>query len=203
MNSNEEKIMAFWQWFVKNESTIKNCIENDIETDREFVVEQLNNHILGVGTLSWDIGLNDENSWFFTVSPNGDRDLFKLSLEIMSYAPEHMDWVFNASKPAKNWDRFFNINDQNLDPQFVDASSWNYVAFEAEDGKAELIFEAANITHLDDETAHDAANFFAVGELGESVKINLISSIAIVQQLNDEDQEDKSPVSELREHLLS
>ncbi|MDX2359422.1 MAG: hypothetical protein QNK23_01355 [Crocinitomicaceae bacterium] len=182
---------------------IKNCIDNDISSERELVIDHLNNHILSIGTLSWDIGLNDSNHWFLTVSPNGDKDLYKISQEIMSFAPEHMDWVFNASKPAQNWNRFFNINDQSLDPQFVDASSWNYVAFEGEDGKAELIFEAVNIDHLDEETSGEAASYFVVAELGEAAKINLISSITIVQQLNDEDQSDKYSVSELRDHLLS
>lgn len=201
MNLNEEKILKFWQWFVKNEGTIKNCIENESSADREVVVDQLNEHILSIGTLTWDIGLDDTNSWFLTVSPNGDKDLFKVTKEIMSYAPDHMNWVFYSSKPAKIWDRTFGVYNTDFDVVDIDASYWHYIAFEEEDGRLELIIEARNIIHLDYETALTAANQFVIHEIGEALKIERVASVEIVDQLDEEYEETKYSVDELKDHL--
>ena len=94
MELNDDTILGFWQWFVKNERTIKECIENDNSVHREFVVEQLNERILSFGMLTWDIGLNEDDNWFLTLSPNGNKDILKISQSIMAEAPDHMDWIF-------------------------------------------------------------------------------------------------------------
>ena len=201
MSANEEKIMAFWQWFVKSESIIKDCIENETEKTREHVVEQLNNLILNIGAFSWDIGLDGSNSWFLTISPNSDKDQFKVSKEIMEYAPTHMNWTFHSSKPAKNWDRIFKIHNHNLDLVNIDANPWNYIVFEEGDGQLELIFEANNITHIDEETALSAAHEFVTHELGEALKIKRIASVKIVVLLESEYDDSKEPISELKDHL--
>lgn len=201
MNSNEEKILKFWQWFVKNEDNIKNCIENESAKDREFIVDQLNEYILDIGTFTWDIGLDDTNSWFLTISPNGDEDLFKVTQEVISYAPDHMNWIFYSSKPAKIWDRKFEIYNTEFDVVSIDASYWHYIAFEDEDGRLELILEARNIIHLDYDTAVTAANQFVIGELGEALQIKRISSIEIVDQFDEEYEETKYSIDELKEHL--
>ena len=201
MSQNEDKIMAFWQWFVKSESIIKDCIENETEKNRDHVVEQLNNLILNIGAFSWDIGLDDSNSWFLTISPNSDRDQFKVSKEIMEYAPDHMNWTFHSSKPAKDWDRTFKIHNYNLDIVDIDANSWNYIVFEEDDGRLELIFEANNMTHIDEETALSAAHQFVTHELGEALKIERIASVEIVPLLESEYDDSKEPITEIKEHL--
>jgi len=201
MESNEDKIMKFWRWFVKSEKLIKDCIENESSTDREYVVDQLNEHILNIGTFAWDIGLNEDNFWFLTISPNGDRDLFEISQEIMGLAPTHLDWSFYSSKPAKNWDRKFSVYNDYLDVVEVDASPWNYICFEEDDGRIELIIEAKNIQNLDSETALSAANQFVTNEIGEELKIQRIASVEIVQLFESEYQDTKYPISELKDHM--
>ena len=201
MEMNDDNIIRFWQWFVKNESTIKECIENDRSEHRQYVVDQMNEHILNLGVLTWDIGLNDDENWFLTLSPNGNQDMLKVSQRIIADAPEHMDWLFYASKPAKNWNRKFTIYDNALDEAFIDASQWHYVVFEEEDGTLELVLEGQNITHLDPEVAETAAEQFVIQELGEVTWILRISSIVIVPVLESEYEATKTPVSELKEHL--
>jgi hypothetical protein len=198
---NEDKIMDFWRWFVKNEGTIQRCIENESQADRDYVVEQMNSLVLNIGTFTWDVGLNDSNNWFLTISPNGDKDLLKLSTEIMAFAPDHMNWEFHASKPAKNWDRKFSVYNDNFDLQDIDAASWHYAVFQEEDGTLELILEAKNIGHLDKETAETAAHQFLTHELGEQLKIERISSVSILHEIELEYQTSKSPISEIKEHL--
>lgn len=197
----DEHIEEFWQWFVKHESMIKNCIENSSADDQEYIVEQLNNFILGVGTLTWDVGLDDQNAWFITVSPNGDRDLYKKSKAIIKQAPTHMDWKFYAAKTARNWNKIFKVYNVDFEEVEIDASNWEYIAFEEDDGTLELILEAKNTKHLDSETALDAANIFVMNELGEALMIDRISKLEIVDEVEAEYQDTKSPVNELKSHL--
>jgi len=201
MELDDGNIQRFWQWFVKNEKVIKECIENQDVKQREFVVEQMNEQILGLGIFMWDVGLNEEECWFLTLSPNGNPDMLKLSQEIMAVAPEYMDWLFYAGKPAKKWNRQFTIYDDYMDEQFIDASQWHFLVFEDEDGKVELVLEAKNISHLDFETAETAAEHFVVHEIGERIRILHISSIVIVPELESEDQSLKIPITELMTHV--
>ncbi len=202
MELNDDTILGFWQWFVKNERTIKECIENDNSVHREFVVEQLNERILSFGMLTWDIGLNEDDNWFLTLSPNGNKDILKISQSIMAEAPDHMDWIFQASKPAKNWNRQFSVYDDYLDEQLVDASNWHYLIFEDGDGKLALVLEAGNVMHLDQELAETAAEKFVIHEIGELHRIQFIGSVEIVAELESEHAAEKTPVTDLKEHLL-
>ena len=65
----------------------------------------------------------------------------------------------------------------------------------------ELIFEANNITHIDEETALSAAHEFVTHELGEALKIKRIASVKIVVLLESEYDDSKEPISELKDHL--
>lgn len=202
MELNDDNILRFWQWFVKSEATIKECIENENSAHREYVIDQMNEHILSLGVLTWDIGLNDDENWFLTLSPNGNHDMLKVSQKIMIDAPEHMDWLFYASKPAKSWNRQFSIYDDNMDEAFIDASLWHYIVFEEEVGKLELVIEAKNIAHLDSEVAETAAEQFVIHELGELTWIKNVASVEIVHALESEFEPTKTPVTELKEHFF-
>jgi hypothetical protein len=201
MALDKDNIFRFWQWFVKSESIIKDCIENENSEQQEYVVEQMNEFILSFGVLTWDIGLNDDDCWFLTISPNGNKDMLEVSRQIMDEAPEHMDWLFYASRPEKNWNRQFTVLDSYMNEQFIDASQWYYLLFDSDDGKLELIIEAQNIPQLDPELAETAAEQFVIQEIGEEARIELISAIIILQTLKIEYQESKTLITELREHL--
>jgi len=201
MELNYDNIIGFWQWFVKNEKLIKDCIENEHSTDREFIVEQMNEYILSFGVLTWDMGLNDDNNWFLMLSPNGDKDMLKVSQHIMIEAPEHMDWLFYASRPAKHWNRQFSVYDEYMDEQFIDASDWHYLFFENEDGKLALVVEAKNVAHLDIEIVETAGEQFVIHEIGELAWMTHIASVEIVPNLESEHEDEKTSVRELKAHL--
>jgi hypothetical protein len=201
MELEENNIERFWQWFVKTEGMIKQCIENEIAEQKENLVDQLNELILDFGLFSWDIGLDDENNWFLLISPNGNSDMFAISKTIISEAPTHLDWRFYSSRPAKKWNRQFTIYDDEMDVQFIDASDWYFLVFTDEEDNLELVIEANNLDHLDSETAEAAAEQFIIHEIGEGFRIEFISSIIVVSELDLEDQSSKIPVSELKEYL--
>ena len=201
MQINEDKLEAFWQWFVKNSTIIKQVIEHNDTNQSERIVEELNNFILDFGMFTWDIGQNEDNVWFFLISPNGDPELLLMSQRIMADAPSHLEWLFLSSRPSKSWDRQFSIYNNEMDLIQIDGTYWSYLAFEEDNGQIELVFEAQNIAHLDEETAEFAVNQFLVNELGEKERILKISSVTVVPIIDEEDQEDKYPIDLIRSHL--
>lgn len=197
---NEEQVEEFWQWFVKNEALVKACITNPENDAREFVIENLNNHILSFGPLKWDLGLNDNNEWFFTISPNCDEHLLEITEEIIALAPHFLNWNFNDSVPAKEWDRQFSLYDHEMEILHVDASKWYYIAFAAGE-KVELIIEAPNMNFAQEETVAVAGNLFLMNEIGERLLIERIDKYSLVPELDEEDQEYKYPIGDLKEHI--
>lgn len=201
MELKDDAIFGFWQWFVKHENVIKACIEEEHSPKQDFVVESMNEHILGIGVLTWDLGLDDSNAWFLMLSPNGNDDMLSVSEQVMLHAPEHMNWLFYAGRPAKNWNRHVTVYDDNLDACSIDANSWQYVVFEEEDGTLEIVLEAQNAAHLDLEILENAAEQFVVQEIGEIVRMRHISTVSIVSELESEFASSKDSIAELKAHV--
>ncbi|MFT5778874.1 MAG: hypothetical protein ACI837_001831 [Crocinitomicaceae bacterium] len=197
----KEKISAFWKWFVDNEQIIKDCLEDEASEDRVYVSDQLNELILDLGTFTWDIGLNDSNEWFLIISPNGNNERHKVSQKIIHAAPYELNWTLHSSKPAKNWDRKFKVYNSELDEVDVDAADWEYIAFDEDDGRVELIIEAKNIRLFDIDTAESAANVFVVNELGEYAKMQRVSKVSIVEAVEEEYADTKTAIRHLRRDL--
>jgi len=193
---NSDKIENFWKWFIANEQQIIEAVERESAT--EHFIENLDNLILDMGMFTWEIGPGKINPWVLTISPNGDKDLIKVSQKIMEEAPNLKNWEFNYSKPAKDWNRKFVLYDDNMDEQHIDASQWNYVALKYDDGMIDLILEAHNIEQLDSETSLTAADLLVVGEIGEETKIDWVLSIEIVNQLESEHASRKTHIQNLR-----
>jgi hypothetical protein len=198
---NKEKINNLWKWFFSNEQVIKDCIENDSASKKDYIIEHLDNLVLDLGVFTWEIGPGINRPWSFTISPNGDKELIKKSKKIIESAPDIADWEFHYSKPAKDWNREFTIFDNFLNKQTINASNWKYVAIKHEDGMIALLLEAKDIEHLDSDTASTAANLVVLSEIGEETKIQHICSIDIVPQLDDKYDSRKSDIKHLKKHI--
>lgn len=198
--SQSDKIEAFWSWFTLNEPTIINAVEEESASD--FIVENLDNLILALGAFSWEIGPGNKKTWCLTISPNENKDLLKISRSIMEIAPNLDKWEFNYFKPAKDWDRKFVVYDDLMNEHAVDAASWNYVALKYPDQMIELIIEADNISHLDQETALTAVSLVVMSELGEEVKISKIAALDVVSNLDDHHSSNRTSIEYLKNHIL-
>ncbi len=196
----EQQAEEFWQWFVKNEALIQGCITNPESESREYVIEHLNNYILAFGPLKWDLGLNDADEWFFVISPNCDEQLLEITSELIEIAPTFLNWQFHDSVPAKDWNRQFSVYDHEMEVLTVDASAWHYIAFTAGE-KVEVILEAPNLNFTNEETTAIIGNLFLLNEIGERLLIERIAKYSLVSELDDEDQEYKYPIGDLREHV--
>ncbi len=198
---NEEKIDNLWKWFLNNEKVIRDCIENDSVSKKEYVVEHLDNLVLDLGVFAWEISPGINKPWSFTISPNGDKELIKKSKKIIESAPDLTDWEFHYSKPAKDWNREFTIFDSFMTKQTINASGWKYVAIQQKDGMIALLLEAKNMEHIDSETASTAADLVILNEIGEETKIYHICTIDIVHQLDDEHASRKADIKHLKKHI--
>jgi hypothetical protein len=200
---NEENILDFWRWFVKNESRIQQCILNNDAKEQEKIVYSLNEYVLGFGAFSWDIGQNDEDQWFFTISPNLNIELLETSKSVIELAPDHLNWHFHSSKPTKTWSYQLEVYDELLDVFQVDTSRWYYNAFEEEDGSIELVFEIGSLAKKHTEAIENAITAFIINELGEEILMQEVSKINFFDEFDADLSRIKSPVSELKAHLLS
>lgn len=194
----EEKILNLWRWFYANEQKIRESIDKNLRNEQEIIVQNIDNLVLDFGMFSWDIGPGENKPWFFTISPNGDKELLLKTKEIIADAPDLENWEFNYAKPAKNWDRQLSVYDTQMEIQVLDTSAWNYVVLKEDTGRIKLLLEAFNINRLDDDTAINAANLFVINEIGEEAKINHVSSISIVEKLEVKFQSVKSNIDLLK-----
>jgi hypothetical protein len=195
----EDKIVDLWRWFVSSENHIIKAIETGVGADD--VVEKMNELVLSFGMFTWHIEKGESKKWAFTISPNGDGELLKISREVVLEAPILSKWEFHHGKqPKTNWDRKFVIHDSELDEQEIDASAWNYVLVPIEN-QFELILEATNIGHIDDDAVIEVVDQFITYELGEEVKINKIESIEVKEEFDGEFKQNRKPVNSLKSTL--
>jgi hypothetical protein len=204
MNSNiqDEKIESFWQWFAQNDTFIKNSIQSESLPERNEIVEKMNNFILDLGLFSWDLGLDDDNNWFLTISPNNDKELFVLSKRIIAEAPDHLDWIYHASKPAKKRNADLRVYDEYLEEVTIFPENWHFIATHEEDGTYNLEIETGELPHLDLETADFAVHLFLQNEIGEEAKITRVHNILRKNQFDLALQTEKKHVSQLKKLFL-
>jgi hypothetical protein len=178
-----QKITSLWEWFAKNEQKIKDAIDRGSAFEREYIVESLNDLVLDLGMFSWEIGPGQEQAWSFTLSPNGDRKRMLQSRKIIDQAPPLLGWEFHYSKPAKAWDRSFQLYDDFMVERTIDASDWHFVVSVQED-LIHILLETPELIRLDPDTVQTAAELVIINEIGEEAKILHVGAIEVVPQLD-------------------
>ncbi len=186
MNPNflQEKIDNFWKWFIEHEEKFR------IITDPRNVREMLDNQILQFGPFYWEIGEGTEKPHTFIISPNGDKKLLDISLDIMDEAPDLPHWEFYGAKPSRDWDYTFEMYDNFVVKQKIDASEWEYIMRMSPERKIKLLIYAENIDFLDEEDKMVAANLVVNNIIGEEYKIIYIESISFIPFVNEHQEND-------------
>lgn len=189
---NLEKVKIFWAWFCKNEKMIKEALEDDSHSERNVIVERLDNYILEFGMFTWIIGpsaiASQKKMFYFTISPNGDKELLRLSKSIVKLAPQLIDWQFNSSKPVTEMVMDYTVYDNNMLERNFTISDWNFVLKINLNQGAKIIIEAKNISNLDKDTKISATNLVVVALLGEEKRINSVDEIIITDNFDEENR---------------
>ncbi|MEZ5041732.1 MAG: hypothetical protein R2828_17690 [Saprospiraceae bacterium] len=195
------KIESFWKWFVQTEDRILTFFSDEVDADKDALIETINNKILDFGLFSWEIGPDRGRRHYLTISPNGDKTRLEISKLIISKAPRLRNWSFYYAKPSKKWDFVFKIYDDFMMERTIEAFRWNYVLLEYADDTLEIQIEANNISFLDQDYKKTAADLVITNILGEEAKIKDINKITIVEELDDEYSAICAPIRELKEHF--
>lgn len=190
-------ISTFWLWFEDNLAHLRNVLTDPGHSSREYVVDSLNNHLLAIGTFTWDIETGSNRRWSLTISPNGDPDLLELSREIVAMAPDLPDWEFYYARQPSRPELQLTVWDEEMTQQTVDANPWTYVLLPASGGAYDLLIEASNAAHVDDETLHTTADHLVTALMGEEAKITRIRSIDLTDRLSAAHRRQARPLVQL------
>lgn len=192
-----EKIEEFWEWFVNNETHIKEVLADDYHEGRKSLVKTMDNQILQFGMFTWEMGPEGDKNYYLIISPNGNGELLEKSKEIIALSPGLRNWKFYYARPAKEWDLKFSVFDDFMEEHKVDASGWNFILEKSEGNSNNIIVEAQNLKHLDEETKLTAGNLVVSSLLGEAFKINFIDKVKIVNHFESLQESNRRSIFEL------
>lgn len=197
----EEKIDAFWEWFVEYGATILEFFDEDSHVDKNALIEEINNQVLDFGMFSWEIGPGRSRKYYLTISPNGKPEQLELSRKIMAAAPDLSDWEFHHAKPAKAWNLQFTIYDDFMREQLIDASEWQFALVPRPGHQVDIFLQAGNIDFLDADTRATAGDLVVTNLLGEERKINYVRRIEVLSAHEEPQRAADQPIGRLKEQL--
>ena len=193
----DTRILQFWNWFVHNEAIFRD------KTQAEKAQEMLNNQVLTFGKFAWGIDEGQQKPYVFTISPNNDRQLYKISQQLIKYAPSLANWDFRSCKPPiKDWDFKFQAYNNFFLLDTYDAAKWHFVLIEEEDYRVSIEIKANNIVNLDREDQVIAAQRVVTNILGEQLYIEEVYGVNIVPEFDPRDKDWIYSLSELRKRFL-
>lgn len=196
-----QQIEDFWEWFENNQPLLEAVIESDGHPKTDDIVESLDQHILGMGKIKWEIGNPETGQFTFTLSPNNDREILKITKSIIAGAATINEWSFHHSAQATGQLQL-QVYDHNMDIQDIDASKWRAVLKPRNNGRYELELEVPNIEYLDEDTQMIATDLILTALLSEENKINSIMGLKIVFSFNEEQESTAFSISDLLGRLI-
>lgn len=188
----DEKIRNFWDWFVEHEEKFR------IITDPRMARDMLDNQVLQFGIFAWEIGEGNNKPHTFTISPNGDAKMLRISKAIFEEAPELPQWEFYHARPARDWDFTFEMFDSFMVKQKVDAADWEYIIRMTPERKIKLLLYAENVDFLDMDDKLSAADFVINSIIGEEDKIDFVESIVFIPFIDEHQEEDIQMMPQLK-----
>ena len=179
----DKDILKFWKWFTDNRGKLESG-----SYDPSFL--QKLDKTVSKWKLNWEIGPGISKTNSITISPKGDIELLPVTQRVIAKAPNMLDWEFYSTKQAKqNW-FLLELPNDNIS---VDASDWEYVLLQYEDGKVEVLIKAATLTKFDKNTKELIVDIILTNLLGEKMFMERVDYFDIV-----EDFESDSGISELK-----
>lgn len=195
-----DQINEFWEWFSLYQPLLEAIIEADGHPKTEEIIQSLDQHILGMGKIKWEIGNPHPNQYSFTLSPNNERELLEVTKSIIANEPSLNAWTFYYAAQATGKLQL-QVYDHNMDVQDVDASSWRAFLSPEGDGRHELVLEASNIEYLDEDTQMIAADLILTALIGEEEKINCLSGLELSFELESDQEKSAFPIADLLQNI--
>lgn len=189
------KIKQFWEWFSRN------CQSFGVDFDNRVLLEELDNWISRLGDFSWEVGPGKVRENALIISPNGNVDLLQDTKEIVKNAKDCAGWEYYYAKPVKDWELIFDFETSEEEVVEVDASKWEYVLLQYEDGMFEIIIKVSGLRQLNESDKQVAAEVLLDGVLGEETRMQTVCAIDVVEEFDKEYREKASNIRNLPAHL--
>jgi len=129
------RIKEFWDWFENNKATYENFGEK-YKSDLAQVNRLLDEIIKELQKVSpglyVEIG-GDKNQWDLIITPQGVRQYFAATYEVVAQAPSIENWTIYATKPAAGIEFNFMMGDVEISPKTI-----SFIPLNSEDEPDEI-----------------------------------------------------------------
>lgn len=194
-----DRIDAFWEWFTLNRTILEAVVAGNHHDKTEYIIQSLDEHILAMGKIKWEVENPSEGAYTFTLSPNSNRELLQITKSTIENSPGFEGWTFYYAKQA-NHEFSLKLYDAEMDIQEVNAENWQVVLIPADTDQFDLLL-LADMDYLDEDTEMIAADLMLTNILGEERKINALSGLEIVDEFPPKWNDLSFPFVDLRSKL--
>ena len=119
----------------------------------------------------------------------------------MKHAKLCASWEYYYAKPPKEWNFVFEFKTADEVSLQVDASGWEYVLLQYEDGMFEVIIKDSSIASLDEDDRQVVAEIVLDGVLGEELRIQKIAGVDVVLEFSPQYENKSTNIKNLANHL--
>lgn len=185
----------FWNWFSEN------CRNFGPDFSNSQLLMELDSRVRQLGDFTWEVGPGKIHDSALVISPAGNIDLLPTTKEIIQNARKCEGWEYYYAKPPKEWGLIFDFQTAGEGNFSVNASQWEYVLLQYEDGMFEIIIKAPELKVLNEDDQIAAVEIVLDGVLGEEVRLNKIDAIEVVVEFEKEYRGKAGKIEHLAAHL--
>ncbi len=200
-NELEQRIQDFWEWFNENRMVIEQVVSESLHPQTNYVVEQLDQHLLGMGKLKWQLENPRPSQFILTLSPNNERKLLAITQSIVQGANYALGWEYHHAIPVKGTFEV-DLYDNEMEIRSIVAHHWKVIPVIEPDGRYELLINAPELLELDEDTQLIAVDLMLTDVLGEELKIKCLSGFQIIEDVEDDQTDDLIPIQQLSQILI-
>ncbi|MBB6372769.1 hypothetical protein [Chryseobacterium shigense] len=196
MDQNINNISEFWNWFEFHN------LELSSDKITNGLIDELNDKILSLADLNWEIREGIEKPNMLIISAGGDNELLPVSKEIIKTAPKLKDWEYCYYKPPKKWDYSLSLKNHIGFDREINVDNWEYVLLRLDDGSFGIVIKADNIDTFKDDEKYTIADIVLENILGDDLSYSLIKNVEIINDFDTNQIKNKNNIKYLMLHLL-
>jgi hypothetical protein len=191
-----KKVNRFWAWFA---SVSKELLDNPTDPS---LISQIDSRVRSIGSFDWEIGPWGNSLFYFAISPGLNIEKLTITRSVVDLALDCAGWQFLPSKPPKEWNGIWKMNNEMGKEIWIDCNNWKYILYQFDDGT----FDADILTDViegDENTLNTAVDIALTGYLGEETFMSLIMNINIVEEFGEENDIKPNLLKHIKKHMES
>lgn len=193
--TSHQQIRDFWDWFANHAPEFGDTFQN------EALLRQLDVLVAELGNFAWEVGPGEMEENAFVLSPAGNRNLLEVTEAIVAMAPAVPRWEFHPAKPAKHWVPHFQLKDVNDSLIEIDATDWNCVLLEYDDGMREILIHAPSLNGISEDHKQWAIEIAVESLLGERRRLVAIDEVTLVSDFSERERKAAFPMAEIPKRI--